>query len=526
MMKRFIAQAVVCVVLCFCLSTGKLPIIQGENVIIKQSVQQNDGTRLMSEENSVICGYVTDSITGDPVEDVEVSISWQDFEGNMGWNTTYTDVTGLYHFNTVPVEFQLHFYPENYFNEYTSTFTVWETQIFWYNTSLIPVPEQTVHIQGYITDNVSGEPIPEAMVNLNWYESGGPHYWHNYTSSDSSGFYSIGSIPGDTNFQVSYQDYFEYYSGDIYTQNNSLVWLNVSLVPYPTATAIICGYISDAELGDPIPDVRVNLYCDTESGHYTNYTFTDGIGFYTVGTVPGNVDISCSCSDYASSSSQNHNVEENDTLWINLTMTFQPDETSKVKGYVVDSQTHAAIRNAFIRYNWKDEVGHFYSKSTYTDNKGYYWITPPAGPVQFFMTGNGYTNQQTSWFFIYEYSDSWLNVTLEPEISLVFEKPQPGVYINNESRFPLLSKILWRFFPQSKPLIIGPLEIAVNITSSTLGCNRVEFSIDTEYRQTDAEEPFTYDWNETGFGIHAIQVIAYDNAGPCRIETIIVRRLL
>ncbi len=106
------------------------------------------------------------------------------------------------------------------------------------------------------------------------------------------------------------------------------------------------------------------------------------------------------------------------------------------------------MRNALIRYDWKDDVGHFYSKSTFTDQKGYYWITAPAGPVQFFIIGNGYANQQTSWFFINEYSNSWLNASLEPEISLVFDKPQPGIYINNVSTVSLPFKDFVAFLSQ------------------------------------------------------------------------------
>ncbi len=321
-------------------------------------------------------------------------------------------------------------------------------------------------------------------------------------------------------------DYFQYSSDFFFTQNNSLIWFNISLIPYPVATAVVCGYITDAELGDPIPDAQVYVHCVTEYGAYSNYTDTNEIGFYTLGTIPGNVDIYCYRSDYDSSSSNDNEVNENDTLWLNFTLTYQPDENSEVKGYVIDSQTHAAVRNAFIRYHWKDDVGHFYSKSTFTDQKGYYLITVPRGQVQFFITGNGYSNQQTSWFFIDDYLNSWLNVTLEPEISLVFDKPQPGIYINNVLRFPFLSKILSRFFPNSIPLIIGSLEITVNITKVTLGCNRVDFYIDGVYLRTDTEQPFTHTWNEKGFSKHAIQVIAYDNAGPCRIETIMVRKLL
>ncbi|MCX6671264.1 MAG: Ig-like domain-containing protein [Euryarchaeota archaeon] len=525
MTKRLITKAVVLCIICLFFGTSAIA-NRTEGVPIKEQVaEEPQSIGQMSNQNSVICGYITDNVTGDPLGDVEVGLSWEDFEGNTGWNTTYTDSTGFYLFITVPVEFRLQFYPENYFNEYSSTLTVWENQIFWFNISLIPIPEQTARIQGYLTDSISGEPIQSAIVTLNWYEEG-THYWYNYTYSNSSGYYYIGSIPGRVIIYVHYDNYFSYDSGDLFIQNNSLIWFNISLIPYPTASAFVCGYITDAELGDPIPNAQVDVSCYTEYGYFSNITYTDEIGFYTLGTIPGNIDIWYHCQDYESSSSQNHEVKENETLWINLTMTYHPTEDSEVKGYVIDGQTHAAVRNAFIRYDWRDEVGHYYSKSTFTDQKGYYLITAPAGLVQFFITGNGYTTQQTSWFTIYEYSESWLNVTVEPEISLVFDKPQPGIYINNELRFPLFSRILSRFFPKSIPLIIGPLDITVNITKSTLGCNRVEFYIDNEYLGTDTEEPFTYYWNEKGFSKHTIQVLAYDNAGPCRIETIIVRKLM
>ncbi len=527
MMKRLSTKAVVCLIVCIFLGTILLPIRNVKGDTSEKPADQQYYSNQMSDGNSVICGYVTDNETGGALEIVNVDISWEDFEGNQGWDSIFTNSTGFYLFNTAAVEFRLYFYYDDYFNEYTSTFTVWDNQIFWFNISLIPIPEQTVHIQGYLIDNTSGEPIQAADVDLNWYEQESSHNWHNYTTTNSSGYYYIGAIPGETRIQVHCENYFQFYSEEFYTQNNSLIWMNISLNPFPTVSAVICGYITDDELGDPIPDAGVSLYCYTEYGQFYNHTYSNEIGFYTFGTIPGNVDISCYRSGYDSSSTSNHEINENETLWINLTMTYQPNENSQVKGYVVDGETHAAVRNAFIRYDWKDEVGHFYSKSTFTDQKGYYWITAPAGPVQFFITGNGYTNQQTSWFFINEYSNSWLNASLEPEITLVFDKPQPGVYINNQLRFPILSQILMRFFPNSIPLIIGPLEITVNITkSSIMGCARVEFYIDGVYLGTDSEEPFTCNWNKKSSFKHEIQVIAYDNAGPCTIETITVRKFM
>ena len=484
-------------------------------------------TNQICDENSEICGFVSDNETGNPLDNVDVDFYWVDQQGNQGWNTTYTDAEGWYHFNTAAVDFVLDFSHSNYFHESSSWLSVGENEICWFNISLIPTPEQTVHIQGYITDNTSGEPIEGAEIVLYWTDNQG-HYWENYSESNASGYYSIRSIPGRTQIIVDYLHYYFTYSIELFTENNSHIWLNISLIPYPPVSAQVYGYITDAELGDPIPDASVHLYCDTESGQFYNYTHTNEIGFYSIGTIPGDVVLMAYKNHYNTAWSTNYDIGENETIWVNLTLTFYPTENSRIKGYVIDSETHAAIRNAFIRYDWKDNAGHFFSRSTFTDQKGYYSINTPAGTVQCFITGDGYANQQTSWFFIEEYTEQWLNITLTPEIAVMFAKPQPGIFINNESRFPILSKILSRFFPKSIPLIIGPLEITVNVLKSSLGCNRVEFYIDTIYYGTDSRAPFTYYWNQTDSfkHTHEIRVIAYDNAGPCTIETIRVRKLL
>lgn len=527
MTKRLFEKTEAYGILCLCICTSLIPNITGDVPINEQVLENSLVINHLGDENSEICGYVTDNETGDALDDVDVRLYWEDQEGNYGWNSTPTNLQGLYHFTTAAVDFNLDFFHPLYFHGYSAWLTIGENEIYWFNISLVPVPEQTVHIQGFITDNSSGAPIEGAEILLYWMDNEG-HYWENYTGSNTSGYYLIGGIPGRTQIIVDYLHYYFTYSTELFTQNNSIIWLNISLIPYPSITSKVCGYITDAELGDPIPDASVHLYCYTGSGQFYNYTHTDDIGFYSLGSIPGDVDIMAYKEDYGTSWSPDLVIGENETLWVNLTLTFYPSKNAHIKGYIIDNETHAVVRNAFIRYDWKDEVGHFYSESTFTDQKGYYTISAPAGAVQFHIMGNGYTNQQTSWFFIEQNSDHWLNSTLSPEITLTFMKPQPGIYINNVSRFPILSKLLSRFFPTSKPLIIGPLEITVNIMKSTLGCNRVEFYIDTLYRGTDSNAPFTYYWNLTGVfkPTHEIRVIAYDNAGPCSIETITVRKIM
>ena len=511
-------------IIVLCVSTSIVPGINGGEWTTRPAEDQYQLTQT-SDENSIICGYVYDVSTNNPLQNVDVEQYWQDMEGNNGYNFTQTNAAGFYRFSTAAVDFRLYFDHEDYFSEHSPMMSIGENEIIWYNISLIPVPPQTVHFCGFITDNTSGEPIEGADINLNWQDTEG-HYWSNHTMSNTSGFYYIGAIPGRTHLYVYHDDYFSYNSQEYITQNNSTIWLNISLIPFPPVSAVVCGYITDAQNGDPIPNANIDLYCETSHGSWYNYTYTNDIGFYSVGTISGNIYLSVHKNGYSSPPSVHFDINENETLWINLTMEFQPTETSLIKGYVIDNETYSAVRNAFVRFDWKDQIGHFYSKYTFTDQKGYYSIKAPKGTIQFLITANGYTNQQTSWFNIDDNTELWLNKTLSPEITIKITKPHPGIYIVNKLMFPILTKFISRFLPKFKPLIIGPIEITVNITKSTMGCNRVDFYIDNKYMGTDTKAPFTYYWKAISFSKHVIRVIAYDNAGPCTIETMTVRKIL
>jgi hypothetical protein len=525
MSKHLLIKTVVCAILCLLLGPYVIPNIQGDGPDKRQSIDDHPISIQMSGENSIVEGYVTDHMAGYPLGNVNVTLEWQDSDGYQGSDSTQTDAIGFYLFHTTAVDVCLYFDCEDYFPEHSFWMNIGENGLLWFNISMVLIPEQNVFIQGYIIDNTSAAPIAGAEILLFWNDND-EHWLEKNTQSNLSGYYCFWTLPGRNQIVADLLHYYFSYGKEIFIENISILWLNISLIPYPPDTAVVYGYITDAELGDPISDVSVNVYCDAELGQFYNYTYSNENGFYSIGTIPGNLGVMAFKTHYLRSWSTNYDIIDNETLCVNLTMTFYPKENSRVKGYVVDNDTRAAVRNAFIRYDWKDEVGHFYSKSVLTDQKGYYSIIVPEGALQLTITRNGYTNQQTSWFFVGEDTDNWLNTTLTPEISVEFIKPHPGIYINNEARFLFLSRLWSRIFPNSIPLIIGPLDITVNITKSTLGCNRVEFYIDNKYLGTDTEEPFTYYWNEKGLSKHTIQVIAYDNAGPCTIETIMVRKLL
>ncbi len=524
MRKHLGTTILIFVVLCICISISAMPDIQGNGYPGEQSLQEKQPIRLKSDENSIICGYATYEETGDPFEDVYVDFHWHDAEGNQGSNWTRSDAAGFYHFNTTAVDFYLRFHYNEYFEVSSNWMTIGENQILWFNASMMLIPAQTVLFKGFVSNNDTGEPIEGASLYIIWDDAEG-HYWNNFTYSDISGFYNFQTIPGENVLLVRKGNYFDYQSEVLSVENNTVIWMNVSLRPYPPPTVLVCGFITDAETGDPIPETIVSIQCHHDEGVSLNTTSSDEVGFYTMKSISGSLIVWASKQGYDATDSYYYEAGENETLWFNFTMEFQPTENSEIKGYVTDSQTHSAVSNAYVRYDWKDEIGHFYSKYTFTDPKGFFSIKAPQGSVQFLITGNGYHNQEIPWVPIEDDTDYWLNATLTPEISVMFIKPQPGFYINNESRFPLLSRVLGRFFPQSKPL--SPLEILVNVTESSQGCDRVEFYIDSLYCGTDDEAPFTYQWNQPSFlkHTHLLQAIAYDNAGPCTIQTITVLKL-
>jgi len=66
-------------------------------------------------------------------------------------------------------------------------------------------------------------------------------------------------------------------------------------------------------------------------------------------------------------------------------------------------------------------------------------------------------------------------------------------------------------FPRT--LIIGPINIQVEINDANGTITLVEFYIDGDLKYNTTEEPYIYNWNERVFGLRTITVKAYDDMG-------------
>jgi hypothetical protein len=148
--------------------------------------------------------------------------------------------------NVAAGEIQLYVYADGYFYEYTESFNISENETAWVNISLDPRPEENSVVEGYIRDAVSGDGIGDAFVELTWRDNQGHYYWK-FTTSYSTGRYTINVAAGEIQLDVYAEDY-HYFSSPWYNigENETLI-INVNMTPmfnYPPYPPSIKGEIN------------------------------------------------------------------------------------------------------------------------------------------------------------------------------------------------------------------------------------------------------------------------------------------
>jgi hypothetical protein len=86
----------------------------------------------------MLCGYITDSETGFPIENAMLYLEWQDEHNNRIENQTRTDISGFYSMNVAAGETHLYIYASDYRDESTYRNDAQENDILWINTSMEP----------------------------------------------------------------------------------------------------------------------------------------------------------------------------------------------------------------------------------------------------------------------------------------------------------------------------------------------------------------------------------------------------
>ena len=367
--------------------------------------------------------------------------------------------------------------------------------------------DETALVCGYIKDEENMDPIENAYVSVRGHDNQWEFY-ENETTTDEFGYYEMNIPPGRFRVSAYADEYLSAGSGPFEIDEYETRWINLSLGLRPEETSVICGYITDDETSDPIEGAAVDLlWFENEYQYYQNETVSDPFGFYLMNVAPGYIDIDVEASGYFHENFDDIYIDDDETIWLNVTLYPRPQENAIISGYVNDELTGAPLYNARVSLYWIDiELDHGYENRTYADSEGFFTINIAAGEVYHDIRMDGYDYYNPYRLDITDYETLWFNVTLEEEIIEVdLTKPLNALYINDE-----------RIVPFPKARIIGSITIEAEIEDSWHGpseAEKVEFYIDGVLKATDTSEPYNWTWDQKTFGRHIIKVVAYDFEG-------------
>ena len=230
-----------------------------------------------------ITGIVTDSKTGEPIEDVEVYVyNWQ--EGY--WHTTYTNEVGIYELNIIAdVEYTLWASGDysTYFSTRIEQVSVAKDEILQLNIQMV---ERTYgSISGVITDAVSGEPLEGAWI------SGSSQGGYFYAETDENGFYSGNTAIGLYDLSIVYYgNHYEVHThetvveiGDIIVEEGVNTEFNIKLLSRDTASSTVSGKVK-ASSGEPLYRALVTVfgYNSQHDAHVWDMVYSEMDGSYSL----------------------------------------------------------------------------------------------------------------------------------------------------------------------------------------------------------------------------------------------------
>jgi hypothetical protein len=108
-----------------------------------------------------------------------------------------------------------------------------------------------------------------------------------------------------------------------------------------------------------------------------------------------------------------------------------------------------------------------------------------------------------------------ISIDQDNTIELNVMNPENALYINNIKIRPFLFR---------NPLIIGYINITVDVYSINSEIESVEFYIDNELKKETNKNTYFYRWDEKSFGKYTVKLVAYDNMGNQKEKEFVVWR--
>jgi hypothetical protein len=325
----------------------------------------------------IVSGRVTDSVTGSPLANVEVSV---DVNGLIKSSTT--DVSGLYVITDLEVgSASLSAGLDGYLSVAASGSVVaGQTLNFSPALARDPTPG-LLHLIGTVADGTDGSWLHNARIHL---------LNTDYSATtDTSGNFNISDIPaGSYTIEVLHDGYVTRFYSLSSPDGGSINLGKLSLVPAneQVSTGTVRGQITNSVNGEPLAGVEIVF---TGSDKKSTYTDDDG-RFQIEGVTPGDIEFTASVSGYQSASGE-VTVIVNTISTINISLLSvgqSASSTLDINGNVVDATTLRPLQGAQVEI----------LSSTYSfiadDNGSFEFTGVPAGTIDVEVTHAGYLSKQ------------------------------------------------------------------------------------------------------------------------------------
>jgi ABC-type lipoprotein release transport system permease subunit len=241
------------------------------------------------EMNSSIQGYILDSSLGEPYKG-EVCINiWNRTEktnGTLEFIDKYYTYDGSYYLHSISGNMTLFGWTDDGVIDYFQVEIPANTSVF-YNITIAPTPDESVVIEGYVYDNLSGQPLGSARL----FVKGIDKLYENENYTDDFGYFFMNVIPGNISITIEkitsspYDTKYLVEEFKTFNPAGEILQMDFYLEPM---TSILKGYVT-LPLGEDIKNLDIRLEgTKIEKKKASNYW---GRGYYEIEVPAGNYTI-------------------------------------------------------------------------------------------------------------------------------------------------------------------------------------------------------------------------------------------
>ena len=294
-------------------------------------------------ETSLITGCVNNT-TGSWLDEADIRVE----DSSDRENDTKTNNTGHFAIWVVPGLTKLTVFYHGYRGQ-NITFTAVAGQNPLQNFTLSRLGPELVTITGYV-NSTGRAPLGGALVYITDGDT-----WENMTQTNATtGQYTINCVNGSVMI-LALKDGYLPWAKFLNVADNEVYYVNFNLSPPAMPTSFIKGYVKDAE-GLPIEGMTVGSINDTHMFH--NETMTNASGYYELGVIEDWLHLMTDDTNHFEFHEYFH-VNENETVWRNITLHEKGLRTARFFGTVTDEETGDPIVGAEVSAEMKNEDIHW-----------------------------------------------------------------------------------------------------------------------------------------------------------------------